>query len=168
MFVFPVYCTAEVPIPVMEKFLRDALAGSVDLAPGSDYCLAIITRADEVPSGASKPPLQPFASPFLGQSIEDISRQLNGATYFAILDEQSTPDETVILGEHRDGKVETVRVTFYSAQSLLTSFYIGTLGFFEIQYNAAREGGVYKQEKPEARRRGGPAPRKLLESRRLG
>lgn len=121
--------------------------------------------ADDVPSGASKPPLQPFTSPFLGQSIEDISRQLNGATYFAILDERSAQDETVILGEHRDGKVETVRVTFYSAQSLLTSFYIGTLGFSEIQHIAAKEGGVYKQEKPEGRRKGGSAPRKMLSSR---
>ncbi|KAI1642461.1 uncharacterized protein F4817DRAFT_352896 [Daldinia loculata] len=165
MPVFSVYCTAEMPIPVVEKFLRDALAGSNDLAPNSDPCLAIITMADDVPSGASKPPLQPFTSPFLGQSIEDISRQLNGATYFAILDERSAQDETVILGEHRDGKVETVRVTFYSAQSLLTSFYIGTLGFSEIQHIAAKEGGVYKQEKPEGRRKGGSAPRKMLSSR---
>ncbi|KAI0108117.1 hypothetical protein F4814DRAFT_441678 [Daldinia grandis] len=165
MSVFPVYCTGKVPTPVVEKLLYYSNFGGNNLASNSNPCLAIITMADEMPSRASTPPFQPFISPFLGLSVEDISRQLNGATYFAILDERSPEDETVILGEHRDGKVETVRVTFYSAQSLLTSLYIGTLGFFEIQHIAAKEGGVYKQEKHEGKKKGGSAPRKILPSR---
>ncbi|KAK6951253.1 hypothetical protein Daesc_007784 [Daldinia eschscholtzii] len=164
MTLFPIYCTIEVAIPVMEKFLRDALAGSNDLAPNSDPCLAIVTTVDEAPTEASKLPLQSFLSPFLGQSLDEISRQLRGSTYFAVLDERSTKDETVTLGEHRDGKVETVRVSFYSAQSLLTSLYIGTLGFSEIQHIAAKEGGIYKQEKPNGKRKGEPTPRKMLAS----
>ncbi|KAI1481224.1 hypothetical protein F4774DRAFT_417805 [Daldinia eschscholtzii] len=166
MSLFPIYCTAEIAIPVMEKFLRDALAGSNDLVPNSDPCLAIVTTVDEAPIEVSNPPLQSFVSPFLGQSLEQISRQLKGSTYFAVLDERSTEDETVTLGEPRDGKVETVRVSFYSAQSLLTSLYIGTLGFSEIQHIAAKEGGIYKQEKPNGKRKGEPAPRKILASMR--
>ncbi|KAI1798495.1 hypothetical protein F4811DRAFT_229253 [Daldinia bambusicola] len=117
---------------------------------------------DEMPTEAPRLPLQPFASPFVGQSAEDISRQLQGSIYFAVLDGQSMSDETVTLGELSDGKVETVRLSFYSAQSLLISLGIGTLGLPEIQHIAAKEGGVYKQQKPEATKKGGPTARELL------
>ncbi|KAI8956481.1 hypothetical protein F5Y11DRAFT_186371 [Daldinia sp. FL1419] len=165
MFTYPVYCIANIPVPVLETLLYEALTGSNDLTPNSDFSLTVMTSVNQLSTKASKPPLQPFSSPFIGQSVNEISLQLKGATYFAVLDERSAKDKTVILGEFKDNKVETVRVTFHSAQSLLTALYVGTLGFFEIQSAAAKTDGVYKQVKPEGQKKGGPAPRKMLPSR---
>lgn len=149
-------------VPVVENFLADALAGSNKLVPKTPPRLGIVTADGEIPTVASEPPLRPFTSPFVRQSVEEVSRQLGGATYFAVLDEQSTEDKTAVLGRRNpDGSVETVRVAFDAAQSLLTSLDVGTLGFYEIQHIAASSGGVYRP-KYEASKKGGPAPRKKL------
>ncbi|KAI0842587.1 hypothetical protein F5Y06DRAFT_130676 [Hypoxylon sp. FL0890] len=162
MSVFPVCCTANVAISTIEKFLNEALAGSNKLAPGSEPALAIITATNELPTIASMPPLQPFTSPFIGQSVEEVSRQLNEAAHFAVLDERSMEDETVALvNRNSDRSVQTARVTFDSAQSLLTALDVATLGFEEIRHIAASEGGVYGRNR-ESPKRGRPAPRVRL------
>ncbi|KAI1400033.1 hypothetical protein F4819DRAFT_462736 [Hypoxylon fuscum] len=162
MSVFPVYCTAEIPVQVAERFLSEALAGSNKLAPGSEPALAIVTTTRFSPSIASQPRLQPFSSPFLGQSVEEISRELDGATFFAILDGRSMEDETALLATcDEDGTVQTARVTFNYTQSLLVSLDIATLGFGEIQHIATSSGGVYGRNR-ETPQRGAPAPRKRL------
>ncbi|KAI1103184.1 hypothetical protein F4804DRAFT_239260 [Jackrogersella minutella] len=162
MSIFPVYCTAQVPILIIEKFLTDALNGSNKLAPGSEPSLAIVTAANGVPTTASSPPLQPFTSPFIGQSVEQISRQFNEMAHFSVLDERSTEDETAVLVERNsDDSIHTVRVTFGSSQSLLTALDVATLGFTEIQNIATSSGGVYGKNHPSPQE-GQLAPRKRL------
>lgn len=130
--------------------------------PDTHPCLAIVTADGEIPTIASKPPLPPFTSPFIGRSVEELSRQLSGVRHFAVLDKRSTEDKTAILGSRNpDGSVETVRVTFDAAQSLLTSLDVGSIGFNEIQGIATSSGGVYGMNY-EGPKKGGPAPRKRL------
>ncbi|KAI1380613.1 hypothetical protein F4677DRAFT_192890 [Hypoxylon crocopeplum] len=162
MSVFPVVCTAEVPPTVVEKFLSDALAGSNELVPNSEPALAIVTAVDVLPTTASEAPLEPFTSPFLNQSVEEVSRQLNEADLFAVLDERSTEDETAVLVERKsNGSIETVRVTFDSAQHVLVALDVATLGFTEIQQIAESSGGAYGWNRTKPKK-GKPAPRKRL------
>ncbi|KAI1390028.1 uncharacterized protein F4822DRAFT_428374 [Hypoxylon trugodes] len=163
MPIFPVYCIADIPIPVIETFLREAQAGSLKSAPNSAPSLAIITSpSSPPPTVASKPPLSPFTSPFLGQTVEDVSRQLDGSTCFAVLDSRSVEDGTVLLvAPGLNGSVQTVRATFESAQSTLIALEIASLGFGEIQAIASSLGGVLGRGGKEPKR-GGPAPRMRL------
>lgn len=68
-------------------------------------------------------------------------------------------------GEGEGGAVQTVRATFTSAQSVLVSLRIGTLGFEEVQDDAADSPrGVYdlEDEDDDGPSLGEPAPPKLL------
>ncbi|RYP53408.1 hypothetical protein DL769_010524 [Monosporascus sp. CRB-8-3] len=114
-----------------------------------------------IPTTASEPPVQPFTSPFIGQSAEEVSNHVNGVNYLVILDKQSTEDDTAVLVARGPGGVQTVRTTFESAQHLLTAVEIATLGFDEIQQIAGSSGGVYGASRNEPQR-GGPAPRRRL------
>ncbi|RYP14726.1 hypothetical protein DL765_006196 [Monosporascus sp. GIB2] len=161
---YPVCCTAEVPTEVVERFLNDAHAGAERLVPNTPRCLAVVTSVDgtaSIPTTASEPPLQPFTSPFIGQSAEEVYNHVNGANYLAILDQQSIEDGTAVLVARRPGGIQTVRTTFESAQHLLTGLEIATLGFDEIQQVAGSSGGVYGASRNEPQR-GGPAPRRRL------
>ena len=72
---------------------------------------------------ASHPPVQPFSSPFLGQSAEDTAKLLQlrinefptsnlHPTLLAILDEESTSSDSGLIVQIRDGVVHSVRVHF--------------------------------------------------------
>ncbi|KAI2470950.1 hypothetical protein F4781DRAFT_155781 [Annulohypoxylon bovei var. microspora] len=160
--IFPVYCIADVPISVIERLLSDSLEGSNKLAPGSEPSLAIVTTANEVPTTASWPPLPPFTSPFLGQSVEEVSDQFAHITHFAVLDERSINDETATLVQRGSlGDVQTARVTFGSVQSVLIALDVATIGFSEIQSIAAFKGDVYGIDSGSPKK-GQPAPRMRL------
>ncbi|KAK0658547.1 hypothetical protein DIS24_g4660 [Lasiodiplodia hormozganensis] len=173
---FPVVCTAEVPTSVIDKFLSEAHAASERLVPGSEPCLAVITTtaaaaaADGallLPSSPSRPPLEPFASPFLGQPVEAIAQRLSSAdaSFFAVLDERSAADETALVvasrGAGGGGGVQAVRVTFDEVQRLLTALDVASLGIEEVRSIAESNGGVYGPDR-ESTRKGQPAPRKRL------
>lgn len=59
--------------------------------------------------------------------------------------------------------MQTVRVGFESAEILLVTLEVGSIGFNELQSIAAGSGGVYRREN-ETPQRGGYAPRKRLGS----
>ncbi|KAI0881837.1 uncharacterized protein GGS22DRAFT_57488 [Annulohypoxylon maeteangense] len=160
--IFPVFCTAELPIATIEKLLSDSLEGAKKMAP-SEPSLAVVTKADNMShTTASTPPFQPFDSPFIGQSVKEISRQFPQAHHFAVLDERSLGEKTVVLVElSSPDNVQTVRVTFGSAQSVLLALNLATLGFKDIQSIAASNGGVYDLISGSPKK-GQSAPRKRL------
>jgi hypothetical protein len=155
-------------LKVLEKFLSEALSGSQRLVPNSEPELGIATVSDDgpapsVPTTASRPPLPPSLIPFVTPSAEDASRQVGDAQFFAVLDEQSSRNDTAILvARQEDDAIQTVRVTFDSAQHLLTALDIATLGFEEIRNIADSSGGVYGTPAPGGPQKGGAAPRKRL------
>ncbi|KAK8132063.1 hypothetical protein PG999_000236 [Apiospora kogelbergensis] len=157
-------------LKVLSRLLTDALAGSNDLAPGSEPELAIVEIQDggtsRVPSHATTTPLEESFRAFVAASVDDAAKyHVGGASYFALLDEQSSAEEekTVLLVSRcPDGTIEgTARVTFESAQFLLTSLAVASIGFTEIQSIGASQGGVYGRSK-EAPKKGEPGPRKRL------
>lgn len=157
---------------MVNKLLNDAHAGSEELVPNSPRCLAVVTSVDgapSVPTTASQPPWAgDYASPFVGQSVAEVANQVHGAAYLVILDKRSIEDDTAILAAARQpggggGGVQTVRVTFRSAQLLPTALEVASLGFTEVQDIANKSGGVYGASRGNPPpQRGGPAPRKRL------
>ncbi|KAK6818910.1 hypothetical protein PG987_016363 [Apiospora arundinis] len=166
---YPVCCTTRVPITVLGKLLTDALTGSNKLTPGSEPELAIVETQDDgasqLPGQATAPPLDESFCAYIATSVEDAAQHhVGGGSYFAVLDQQSSNDEeTVLLVARRpDGTIEgTARVTFESAQIVLVSLTMATLGFDEVRSIGESQGGVYgRPAKPLME--GGSAPRKRL------
>jgi hypothetical protein len=159
----------------VETFLNDAYTGSEQLVPGTPPSLVILTitntsdeGSDALSSSASQPPLQPFTSPFFGQSVEEAAQHtvFRNASFFAVLDQRSSRDSTALLAAcDPNGSVHTVRVIFSEVQRTLISLLIGSIRFGEIQSIAANQGngGVYGAPAPGlGPQQGGPAPRMKL------
>ncbi|KAI1111688.1 hypothetical protein F5Y14DRAFT_304009 [Nemania sp. NC0429] len=163
---YPVCCIAEMPIAVLNNLLDQAHAGSEELVPNSDHELSVVGAADDgssrLPEGVTAPPLDDNFKPFVASSLEDATRNIGSAQYFAILDQQSAADESAVLVHcQSDSSVTTVRVTFKSVQNLLVSLSMATIGFEEISSIASTEGGIYGRA-AETPRKGAPAPRMKL------
>ncbi|GAP82730.1 hypothetical protein SAMD00023353_0102660 [Rosellinia necatrix] len=163
---YPVCCIVEVPITALNNLLDQARAGSEELVPGSAHELSIVLTTTDgssrLPDHATIPPLNDGFKPFVASSLEDAAKVVGGAAYFAVLDRQSTTDESAVLVHRQgDGSLATARATFKSVQLLLVSLSMATLGFQEIKSIADSQGGVYGRS-PEAPRKGGPTPRMRL------
>ncbi|EMD63371.1 hypothetical protein COCSADRAFT_357797 [Bipolaris sorokiniana ND90Pr] len=172
---FPVICTVDIPTSILENFLKDAYTSSEQLVPGTSPSLVILTTSntsdkgsDALTSSASRSPLQPFTSPFLGKSVENAAQHpvFQNASLFVVLDERSTRDNTALLAARDpNGTVDTVRVTFSAVQRTLISLDICSIGFAEIQSIADAQGndGVYGTPvSTQGPQKGCPAPRKKL------
>lgn len=160
----------------VETFLKDAYTGSEQLVPGTPPSLVILTTtntseegSDALSSSASQPPLQPFTSPFLDQSVGDAAQHpvFCNTSFFAVLDECSTRDSIALLAARdANGSVRTARVTFVEVQRTLISLSIGSIGFAEIQSIAAAAQDsrkVYGASVPrQYPQKGSPAHRKRL------
>ncbi|KAI1816371.1 hypothetical protein GGS20DRAFT_583608 [Poronia punctata] len=167
MAAYPVCCVARLPISFLNKVLDEALAGSEELAPNSEHELSIVVATSDgssrVPDEARAPPLGDNFAPFVAGSVEDAGRHhVGGAPYFAVLDQQSANDDTAILVRRQEsGSFDTARVTLRSAQIVLISLTMATLGFEEVQTIADSQGGVYGRPR-QTPRKGRPAPPKEL------
>ncbi|KAI8949397.1 hypothetical protein F4801DRAFT_405657 [Xylaria longipes] len=163
---YPVCCIAEMPIAVLNKLLDQARAGSEELVPNSEHELSIVvTNSDgsrKLPDGVTIPPLNDSFKPFIASSVENAAKAIGKAAYFAVLDQQSTIDDSaIIVRRQSDGSLATTRATFKSVQTLLVSLSIATIGFQELKNIADSQGGVYGRP-VETPRKGGAAPRKRL------
>ncbi|OTB03008.1 hypothetical protein M426DRAFT_322235 [Hypoxylon sp. CI-4A] len=165
--IFPLCCSAEIPTAVIDKFLNDSLAGFERLVPGNNGTrqVALVTTRDgaaHVPTEPTAPPVTEFSSPFLGQSPEDIGMEILQQSYhcFAVLDERSSKDETVVVGQRIDDEIQTVRADFGSAVLLMVNLAIINIDMGEAKSHAQANGGVYMLG--ESPRQGGQAPRKRL------
>jgi hypothetical protein len=115
-----------------------------------------------VPEEATVPPLDESFRVYVAASVEDAAQHVGGASYFGVLDEQPTGDDTAVLvSRKQDGTVSTTRVAFESIQIMLVSLRMATTGFAEVQSNADSQGGVYGRP-CEIPQRGGPAQRMRL------
>ncbi|KAJ8132230.1 hypothetical protein O1611_g1393 [Lasiodiplodia mahajangana] len=163
---YPVCCIAEMPIAVLNKLLDQARAGSEELVPNSEFELSVVGTTSEgfskLLDEATVPPLDDSFKPFVASSLEDASKNIGQAAYFAVLDQQSaTDDSAVLVHRQNDGSLTTARATFKSVQAILVSLSMATLGFQEIKSIADSQGGVYGRP-TETPRKGGEAPRKRL------
>ncbi|KAF2135582.1 uncharacterized protein K452DRAFT_363076 [Aplosporella prunicola CBS 121167] len=164
---FPVVCTANLPSSAIDALLTTALAGSEALIPNSEPCLAVLTSPADNPTSMpmypSRPPTQPFTSPFIDQSPAQIAHQVGGARFFAVLDKLSAEDKTALLVKvQRDVgegiEVNVLRITFDSVQAVLQALEVASLGFDEMMDIAKDEGGVYGAMENKGKKIGGPAP----------
>lgn len=170
---------------MIDRFLSVTYAESEDLAPGLGPCLVVLgdqnvedalaTTTTTPGSSAELPP-----SPFIGMcTAAEVAERLGAAGngLFVVMDSQSAKDDTVLLvnvAGDDDGddatsqadKVQTVRATFASTQSVLVALHVGSQGFREVQLIAADlPDRVYGAGGRGNRgQRGGPAPRKRLGS----
>ncbi|RYP02086.1 hypothetical protein DL764_005967 [Monosporascus ibericus] len=166
---FPICCSEELPTSVIDKFLNDSLAGFERLVPGNNGArrLAIVTAhngSPDIPAKAATPPVQNFSSPFVGRSAEDIGMEILDQSYhcFAVLDERSGRDETVVVGQRIGDEIQTVRADFGSAQLLIQNLAIANVDMGEAKHHAEADGGVYRLKAPPRAQRGGHAPPKRL------
>ncbi|RYP28183.1 hypothetical protein DL767_007331 [Monosporascus sp. MG133] len=166
---FPVCCSAELPTSAIDKFLNDSLAGFERLVPGNNgaRCLAIVTAhngSPDIPTEVTTPPVQNFSSPFIGRSAEGIGMEILHQSYhcFAVLDERSGRDETVVVGQRIGDEIQTVRADFGSAQLLMQNLAIVNIDMGEAKHHAEADGGVYRLRDPPRAQQGGHAPPKRL------
>ncbi|KAI1273285.1 hypothetical protein F5Y07DRAFT_377277 [Xylaria sp. FL0933] len=163
--IYPVCCIAEVSIAVLNQLLNEAFGGSEELVPHSKHELTVVTKTDDGLSrlqGPTVPPLSNDFNPLIAASVDDAARHVGDASYFAVLDQQSTKDSTALLVFHqKDGSNTTVRVTFRSVQITLVALSVASLGFEEIRDIANSEGGVYGRNERRLEK-GRPAPRMKL------
>ena len=81
---------------------------------------------------------------------------------FAVLDERSDRDETVVVGQRIGDEIQTVRADFGSAQLLIQNLAIANVDMGEAKQHAEADGGVYRLRAPSPAQRGGYAPPKRL------
>ena len=84
----------------------------------------------------SRPPMKAFNSPYFGNSLEDVygsyQRCVVPQDYFtkcsfAVLDEKTASEKTVLLASDNDGSLQTLRSDFWSSLKNLVSFEMQTL-----------------------------------------
>ncbi|RYP17060.1 hypothetical protein DL765_004759 [Monosporascus sp. GIB2] len=166
---FPVCCSAELPTSTIDKFLDDSLTGFERLVPGNKGArrLAIVTAhngSTDNTAQATTPPVENYSSPFVGRSAEDIGMEILHQSYhcFAVLDERSVWDETVLVGQRIGDEIQTVRADFESAQLLMQNLAIVNVDMEEAKHHAEADGGVYRLRDPPQAQQGGHAPPKRL------
>jgi hypothetical protein len=153
---------------VIDRFLDEAHQEHNCLVPDSARVFALVTKirdgVADVPQTASQPPTRDYTSPFIGNTVDQVSSRLPGTWHFAILDDKTVSNGYVLLVrrnlQDESTPAQTVRVTFAQAQSELIALNIGSKDFATLVDAANSAGGVYSAPAPT--RKGGPAPRKLL------
>ncbi|KAI1088492.1 hypothetical protein F5B19DRAFT_425446 [Rostrohypoxylon terebratum] len=149
---FPAFCTASMPLSTIEEFLFKSHQYVYELSHKSmptlvkDPLLSIMADATEShPRVVSSPPLQIRDYPFIGKSTEELARHCTQSQWFAILDERSERDKTVVIVEidANNNTFHTVRTNFAATQFVLCSLYDGPIGIGELQDQAASQGGVH-------------------------
>ena len=146
-------------IQMINKLLNDSFTGFKRLTTPtygeSGRCLAIITKNEHngtvnMPTKATIPPVHEFSSPFIGWSAEEIGRKIVHQSYycFAVLDERSGQDETVIIGVRIGDEIHTVRADFMSGQLLMQNLAIINIDIWEVKRHADANEGVCRFKEP--------------------
>ncbi|RYO90655.1 hypothetical protein DL766_002875 [Monosporascus sp. MC13-8B] len=158
-----------VVLQAIDKFLDDSFAGFERLVPGNKGTrhLAIVTAhngSPVIPTEATTPPVENYSSHFVGRSAEDIGMEILHQSYhcFAVLDERSVWDETVVVGQRIGDEIQTVRADFKSAQLLMQNLAIVNVDIGEAKHHAEADRGVYRLRDPPQAQQGGHAPPKRL------
>lgn len=142
------------------KTLNDFLTSSYEngrKVSDCDPCLVLVkdlATLKSKPIKATEPPVDNFTSAFLGMDLLEIAELLESNVedpgvlcdwLFAVLDERSKSDRSVLLVESADGDVETVRVGFETANLQLVAWGVGVTSAGELQSLAEEnEDGVHR------------------------
>lgn len=103
---------------------------------------------------ATEPPVDNFPSPFLGMNLVEIGQLLQSNVddsspictwLYAVLDERSKSDRSVLLVDSADDKIEIVRVGFETANLQLVTLAVVVISVSELQGPAGEtEDGIYR------------------------
>ncbi|CAC9885052.1 unnamed protein product, partial [Aureobasidium pullulans] len=181
MALFALCCTADIPsevdrgfLSLLNKFLHETYRNSSKMDCQPSLCL--ISSLDDLDASqeliASHPPVQPFSSPFLGQSAEDTAKLLQShinklptsnlhPTLLAILDEESISSDSGLIVQVKNSVVHSVRVHFDTINAEFIRIMMITLDIKETQ-GLVGEDGVFRTKPPDESKKGRPAPRKKL------
>jgi len=104
----------------------------------------------------SRPPMDPFESPFLGTDIESINdfvkTHCRGTELshenFTVLDNKTIEDKTCVLASNSTG-LQTVRSDLRSILYTLVPIEMGTIDMVAAQGEAAKTGGVRRTDPSE-------------------
>ncbi|KFY61770.1 hypothetical protein V496_04896 [Pseudogymnoascus sp. VKM F-4515 (FW-2607)] len=126
----PAFVTAPVPPMILDELIDESWEGAYDLTsnqvPPSD-CLCILTteNLDSIKHGSRKP-MQPFESPFLGMTDEEVRTWFNEHPHpnfacrtFSVLDRDTARNKTCRIG-NKDGNEEA------GNKMITTDFYAST------------------------------------------
>ncbi|KAL9120725.1 MAG: hypothetical protein Q9187_002723 [Circinaria calcarea] len=100
----------------------------------------------------SRPPIQPFESPCLGRTVEDIygsfKRGVVPQDYFtehtfAIVDDETASTKTILVASDADGSLQTVRSDFWSSLHAMVPFEMKTI---TVQQSSAGGNGLISKE----------------------
>ncbi|KFY00959.1 hypothetical protein V490_01129 [Pseudogymnoascus sp. VKM F-3557] len=178
---FPAFVTAPVPLAILDELIDEAWEGACGLTdnyedpPGG--CLCIITTEDLGSIGhGSRKPMQPFESPFLGMTDDEVrtwflEHQHPGFSYFtfAVLDKDTVKNKTCRIG-YRDVNAEEdnkmVITDFYASIYIQIPLDVVVISWFEEVRNhelVLGPGKAYtrkhiEEEKQEVADRPGQAP----------
>ncbi|KEQ89819.1 hypothetical protein M438DRAFT_309568 [Aureobasidium pullulans EXF-150] len=174
MALFALCCTADIPSEKLNKFLHETYRNSskMDCQPS----LFLISSLNDLNASqeliASQTPVQPFSSPFLGQSAEDTAKLLQShinklptsnlhPTLLVILDEESIFSDSGLIVQIKNSVVHSVRVHFDTINAELIRIMMITFDIKETQ-GLVGENGVFRTKPPDESKKGRPAPRKKL------
>lgn len=119
---------------------------------------------------ATVPLVHPFTSPFLSKSPAEVAEILAAnapsdsmidSTLFAILDEKSMSQDSGLIVQVKDDRVESVRVHFDTVNAELIRVKMITFDIKETQGLVGKD-GVFRTKPPDESRKGGAAVRKKL------
>lgn len=174
MALFALCCTADIPTERINDFLHQTYRNSSKMDCQPRLCL--ISSLDTLDASqeliASQTPVQPFSSPFLGQSAEDTAKLLQSLinklptsnlhpTLLVILDEESTSSDSGLIVQIKNSAVNSVRVHFDTINAELIRIMTITFDIKETQ-GLVGEDGVFRTKPPDESKKGRPAPRKKL------
>lgn len=119
---------------------------------------------------ATAPLVHPFTSPFLAASPAEVLKTIAAETsldsiidqtLFAILDEKSLSEDSGLIVQSKDGRMQSVRVHFDTINAELIRVKMITFDIKETQ-GLVDVDGVFRTKPPEEGRKGGSAVRKKL------
>ncbi|KAK4502609.1 hypothetical protein PRZ48_006035 [Zasmidium cellare] len=150
---FPVCCAAKIPAEVMTRF--------IEANDKHEFFFVFVDSLTEEYDAPSEAPVMDASSPdspFMGKSTHEcyeLLQQLLEDTgsdidydCFAIMDERSIKDDTLLLAEgpaEEGGEAESVRAPFDVASLVMLNFRAGNASMSEYKERAAKEeDGVLK------------------------
>ncbi|KAL4995743.1 hypothetical protein BDV10DRAFT_173999 [Aspergillus recurvatus] len=175
MSLIPIICTHEVSPDVLSTVLSTAYETSTKINSPPSLLLLTTADGDEIrkykKDSVTKPPVDPFQSPFLGWDVhksaqflqENAAKTVVERTAFLVADDQTTADEeTLLLVYNIEGSLETIRVSAEFVNSQAVSVAVATTDIGELR-SLADDDGVYRggRQGPPPKK-GGQAPRKQL------
>ncbi|MCJ1235290.1 hypothetical protein MMC14_003257 [Varicellaria rhodocarpa] len=158
---YPVFYAVDVPTELCPNGMLDELVISSKEAINriggvGQLCILQSTSISNINSGSTAP-IQPFTSPFLNQDLDAIHKLYREniqskddwtTSTFAIIDEKTVSDKTILLACSLREGLETRRSDFYASLFELLSLEMGTWLFEDDDLN---QNGVLTRETCENR-----------------